>query len=50
MEKVFRMHYDMGIEIDSQCCVYFKGNKVVDLWGSTINHKNNKNKFKIDRH
>ena len=33
VERVFRSHFDQGVEGGAQCCAYVRGGKVVDLWG-----------------
>ena len=29
----FEANFRRGLEAKAQCCVYYKGKKVVDLWG-----------------
>jgi hypothetical protein len=33
VERIFRLHFDQGVEGGAQCCAYVKGQKVVELWG-----------------
>ena len=33
VEAAFRGNFDSGVELGAQCCIYHKGEKVVDLWG-----------------
>ena len=34
LEK-FQYIYDIGIDKNSQLCIYYQGRKVVDIWGET---------------
>jgi CubicO group peptidase (beta-lactamase class C family) len=36
VESAFRHNFELGVELGSQLCIYYKNECVVDLWGKTV--------------
>ena len=41
VKSTFEENFKLRKEVGAACCVYYRGNKVVDLWGGFRDKKNN---------